>query len=173
MQYLSVCIENNRLEEAQAYVQGICSEIEAHKVTVYCENEAANLIFSAFAGRARTQETPFDIRAEIPDIIPISDSDLCVLLSNALENALHACKKLRDKGMPAVIEASVYEKKGKLFVQIINSCEEDIIFDNGIPVTDTPGHGIGMCSICALVERYGGLYSFTVKDRNFVLRIAL
>ena len=52
MQFLAGCIENGRTEQALGYIRSVCSEIEAGKVTVYCENEAANLIFSAFADRA-------------------------------------------------------------------------------------------------------------------------
>ena len=92
LQYISACIENGRGEQAQEYIQSICSEIEASKVTTYCENEAANLIFSAFAARAEAQGVKFSLQAVLPHILPISESDLCVLLSNALENALHACK---------------------------------------------------------------------------------
>ena len=39
--------------------------------------------------------------------------------------------------------------------------------------TDRPGHGIGVSSICAIVERYGGLYSFSVREGKFVLRVSL
>ena len=52
MQFLAGCIENGRTEQALGYIRSVCSEIEAGKVTAYCENEAANLIFSAFADRA-------------------------------------------------------------------------------------------------------------------------
>ena len=51
MQFLAGCIENGRTEQALGYIRSVCSEIEAGKVTAYCENEAANLIFSAFADR--------------------------------------------------------------------------------------------------------------------------
>lgn len=173
MQYLSSCIENGQLRQAQGYIQEICSEIEADKMQVFCENEAANLIFSTFARRAKESGILMQVRAEIPQLIPVSENDLCVLLSNALENALHACREQREKGWAGVIEVSVYEKNGKLFLQIINSCRKDIVFHNGIPVTDRPGHGIGVQSICAIVEQYGGIYSFLAEDGQFILRISL
>ena len=47
LQYLSACIENGRTEAAQEYIHSVCAEIEASKVNVYCENEAANLILSS------------------------------------------------------------------------------------------------------------------------------
>lgn len=173
MQYLSSCIENGQLRQAQDYIQEIYSEIEASKVTVFCENEAANLIFSAFARRADNSGVLMQIHARIPRLIPISESDLCVLLSNALENALHACKEQEDKGRAGVIEVSVYEKDGKLFLQIINSCSEDISFEDGIPITDKSGHGIGVRSICAIVEQYDGIYTFSAGNGRFIMRISI
>lgn len=173
MQYLSACIGNNQLERAQEYIQKICSEIEANKVMVFCENEAANLIFSAFTGRAKEQNVPIIIKAQIPKNIHISESDLCVLLSNALENALHACQNLKEKGIQGKIEVSAFEKNKKLFLQFVNSCDSDITFVQGIPVTSQPGHGIGVRSICALVERYEGIYMFEVVEDRFVLRVSM
>lgn len=173
MQYLSACIENGKTQQAQAYIREICSEIEADKVRSFCENEAANLIFSAFVGRAENLGITIKINAAISHVIPVSESDLCVLLSNALENALHACQKCKKKGMPAAIEVSAYEENWKFFLQIINSCDTDITFVQGIPVTNDPGHGMGVRSICAIVERYNGLYTFLVEEGQFILRVSL
>ena len=173
MQFLSSCIENGQFKQAQGYIQEIYSEIEANKVTVFCENEAANLIFSAFSKRAFDSNISMEIQARIPCVIHVSENDLCVLLSNALENALHACKKLREKGQEGVIQVSIYEKSGKLFLQIINSCEEDISFVDGIPVTNRSEHGIGVQSICAIVEQYDGIYTFSVRDGQFIMRISI
>ena len=168
LQYLSSCLENGQCEQAQRYIHEINAEIEAARVVTYCENEAANLIFSAFAARAEAQGVKFSLQAVLPHILPISESDLCVLLSNALENALHACKGADDS-----IEVQTYERNEKFFLQVVNDCREAVRFEDGIPVTDRPGHGIGVSSICAIVERYGGLYSFSVKEGKFVLRVSL
>lgn len=71
------------------------------------------------------------------------------------------------------IEVQTYEKNGKFFLQVVNDCREAVRFKDGIPVTDQPGHGIGVGSICAIVERHGGLYSFSVREGEFVLRPSL
>lgn len=172
MQYLLSCIENGRFETAKGYIREVCSEIEAGKVTVYCENETANLIFSAFAEKAKSCDIPMKIQAAILQDTAVFESDLCVLLSNALENALHACQRRKEKGLSGTIEVSAYEKKGTFFLQIVNSCEADITFENGIPVTSHAGHGIGVRSICAVVEKYDGIYAFSIKDDKFILRVS-
>lgn len=173
MQYLSSCIENGQLRQAQGYIQNIYSQIEANKVTLFCENDAANLIFSTFAKRAADNGILMQVKAEISQRIPVSETDLCVLLSNALENALYACREQVKEGQTGTIDVSIYEKNGKLFLQIINSCGEDITFVDGIPVTNRKGHGIGVRSICAIVEQYDGIYTFSEKDGQFILRISI
>lgn len=173
MQYLAGCIENGRTEQAQAYIREVCAEIESQKVRVFCENETVNLILSAFAGRAGESGVPLRVRAEVPHFIPVAETDLCVLLSNALENALHACQRLRQTGEPCDIELVVYEKSGKFFLQVTNTCPPGVTFEKGLPVTREPGHGIGVRSICSIAERYNGMYSFSEKDGRFVLRVSL
>ena len=173
LQYISACIENGRGEQAQEYIQSICSEIEASKVTIYCENEAANLIFSSFAGRAESCGVPLNIQAYIPQLISVAETDLCVLLSNALENALRACRRMKAENGPAYIEVTAREKNGHLFLQFVNPCPEGIQFENGLPVTHAEGHGIGVRSICAIVEKYKGLSDFSVQEGRFILRVSL
>ena len=173
LQYISACIENGRGEQEQEYIQSICSEIEASKVTTYCENEAANLIFSSFAGRAESCGVPLNIQAHIPQLISVAETDLCVLLSNALENALRACRRMKAENGPAYIEVTAREKNGHLFLQFVNPCPEGIQFENGLPVTHAEGHGIGVRSICAIVEKYKGLSDFSVQDGRFILRVSL
>lgn len=143
MQFLAGCIENGRTEQALGYIRSVCSEIEAGKVTVYCENEAANLIFSAFADRAAKAGVQFTVQAGISQKPAVSESDLCVLLSNALENALHAAVRCREAGHEAFIETSGHEKGHKLFLQITNSCLPDVQFREGVPSPTAPVTGLG------------------------------
>ena len=173
LQYLSACIESGQAEQAQTYISGICEEIEAQKVQRYCENEAANLILSAFAGRAQKAGIAMNVQGSLPAFILVSDSDLCVLLSNALENALHACQPFAAEGKVCNIDVRFYERSDKLFLQVTNPCGNMVRFENGIPVSDQPGHGIGVQSICAIVQRYGGVYAFSVQNGQFVLRLSL
>lgn len=173
LQYLSACIENGQEEQAQAYISGICKEIESQKIQNYCENEAANLILSSFAGRAKKDGITMKVQGTLPAFTIVSDSDLCVLLSNALENAIHACQPLALEGKACTIDVQFYERNGKLFLQMENPCEKPVHFEKGIPVSDREGHGIGVQSICAIVQRYGGIYTFLVQDGQFILRLSL
>ena len=173
LQYISACIENGRGEQAQGYIQSICSEIEAGRVKVYCENETANLIFSSFAGRAEREGVAIRVQAHIPQNIRVAETDLCVLLSNALENALNACRKQKAEGKMASIEVTAREKNGRLLLQFVNDCPAEVRFEKGLPAAREKGHGIGVRSIAAIVEKYGGLYDFSAQNGKFILRVSL
>ena len=173
LQYISACIENGRGEQAQEYIQSICTEIEASKVTNYCENETANLIFSSYASRAENCGVPFRVEANIPQLISVAETDLCVLLSNALENALRACRRLKAEDRAAFIEVEAREKNGWIFLQFVNPCPKGVRFEDGLPVNRAEGHGVGVRSICAIVEKYKGLSDFSVQEGRFILRVSL
>ena len=113
------------------------------------------------------------VQGALPAFIMVSDSDLCILLSNALENAIHACQPFAAKGIDCTIDVQFYEREGKFFLQVINPCGEDVRFENEIPVSDRPDHGIGVQSICAIVDRYRGVYAFSARDGQFILRLSI
>ena len=75
--------------------------------------------------------------------------------------------------MPCDADVMAYEKDGSLFLQISNACAGEVLFENGVPVTHVSGHGIGVQSICGIVERYGGVYDFSLRDGRFILRVSL
>ena len=176
LQYLLSCVENGETERAKDYISGICAEIEARPLRRFCENEAANLILSAFASRAEREGIRLDVRGAVPAALGVSDSDLCVVLSNALENALQACLPLAGAGTDCAVglDFRFQEKTGRLFLQVVNPCrEEDVRFERGVPMSDRPGHGIGVQSIRAIVERRGGDCTFLAENGQFILRLFL
>lgn len=176
MQYLLSCIENGQEQRAVRYINEVCAEFAGAQVVQYCENEPVNLMLASFAGRAEKAGICLAIYGTLPAIVEVSDSDLCVVLSNALENAIHACLPMTRPGeKPCKIELSMRceERTGKVFLQITNPYRGDVRFEKGIPVSRQEGHGIGVRSICAVAERYGGGCSFSAEGGKFTLRVFL
>lgn len=173
LQYISACINEERLAEAQSYIQSIDDEINTKKIQRFCENEELNLILSAFKNRMENENILMECNVFASQNLSINASDLCVLLSNILENALHGCAKLSIENDKKIVRVQGYEKNKKLYLEIVNPCKENVPFENGLPITDIPSHGMGVRSICTVVEKYDGIYSFSVKDGLFIVRIAI
>ena len=110
-----------------------------------------------------------DIQANVPDNISISDTHMCVLLSNALENALSSTAQTSDKN----IQIRLTTRSSSLMLQISNPFCGDILWDNGLPFSQKTNHGYGVKSIAMIVDSYNGQYEFSADNHIFTLRILL
>ncbi|WP_242833139.1 GHKL domain-containing protein [Desulfosporosinus acidiphilus] len=69
-------------------------ENETDPLPVFCENVVVNPILGYYSLKAKENGTPFHCACSIPKRLSMSDSDLCVVLGNTLENAIEACGNL-------------------------------------------------------------------------------
>jgi len=158
-----------RVEEIKEYLNTARSDIDAITPVRYCENEAVNLILSAYAGKAKQAEICLTIDAKLPDVLNFSDTELCSLLSNALENAIQACEKILDKSK-RLIRLRLYAKNNKLCIDIRNIYQSEPIFREGLPISSKEEHGLGTKSMAHIVEKHGGAFQFSVKDGWFIFQ---
>ena len=124
---------------------------------------------SAFGSKAKQSGILLTIDAKLPDSLPFSDTELCSLLSNALENAMHACERITDS-KKRIIRLCVYDKNNKLCIDIRNSYQSEPTFHQGLPVSKEQGHGFGTKSMAHVVEKHGGVFRFFVKDGWFIFQ---
>jgi two-component system sensor histidine kinase AgrC len=157
------------IEEIKEYLRTAQSDIDAITPIRFCENETINLILSAFVSKAKQSEILLTVDAKLPDSIPFSDTELCSLLSNALENAIHACQAIADRDKRC-IKLRMYSKNKKLCIDIRNTYQAEPIFHQGFPVSLEPGHGYGTKSMAYIVEKHGGICQFLVKDGWFIFQ---
>lgn len=158
-----------RMEEIREYLRTVQSDMDAITPIRFCENETVNLILSAFAAKAKQADIQLYIEAKLPDTLPFSDTELCSLLSNALENAIHACEQISDSNK-RIIRLRMYSKNNKLCIDLHNSYQTEPVFQQGVPVSKERGHGFGTKSIVHIVEKHGGVFRFSIKDGWFIFQ---
>jgi len=169
LQYLSTCIRENHTDEALAYITKINRDIEATQVRQYCENTSVNLILSAYVTKAKNNDIDIEIDSVVPMVTSIHSIDVCVILSNGIENAIRACNKLDNESKRKIRVSCKFENK-KLMIEICNNFEGEIRFEGDIPISTEQNHGLGVKSIVATVKKYKGLYSFTEENGIFTMR---
>lgn len=88
--------------------------------------------------------------------------DFCIILSNALDNAIHACEKLGTE-----------EKK---YIHI-SSCRQDdfllLEIENSFNGHGYFKQGIGLSNIKWVTEKYGGAMDIDIVDKVFRLSALL
>lgn len=165
-------LDVGQVDKALDYISQIQEDIENITPLHFCENETANLIFSSFVERTKQTDILLTIQADVPRELRILDTELCSVLSNGLENAIHACSFV-EVAEKRFIKLRVYEKNDKLCLDIRNSYVTEPIFEKGLPVSNKRGHGIGVKSMVQIIEKYGGVYQFSVKDGTFIFQASI
>lgn len=157
--------------QAEEYIRQVQTDIEAITPKRFCENELVNLLLSSFSARAERGGIPLTLEAAVPASLPLSDTELCALLSNGLENALNAVEALKENRRWVEFYCGV--RAGKLLIEIKNPYAGPLSFRDGLPVTGQPGHGHGCRSIQTIAQAHRGLYEFRAENGVFTLRVAL
>lgn len=160
-----------RPDEATAYIKNVQADIEAITPRRFCENHLVNLLCSSFTDKAQRQGAVLTVDASLPNDVAISDTELCSLLSNGLENALHAVADLPADRKQISLYCGV--RQNKLLIEIRNPCAGPIAMRDGLPISDREGHGYGCRSIQAIAQRNGGLCVFSAQQGQFLLQIML
>lgn len=164
-------LEAGDLHQAQAYIHKVNGDIESITPRRFCENRLVDLICSSFASRAEQKGIRLAVEAALPEALPVSDTELCAMISNGLENALLAAGKL-DRSRRWV-EFFCGVRMDKLLIEIRNPYDGQVVCQDGLPVSSQEGHGHGCRSIRAIAGRSHGMCVFQPEDGVFTFRVAI
>lgn len=156
------------------YIENLSGQLSQIAGENYCENAAVNAALSACVGQAREAGCSVTAEVRLPGQLPFDELDVCVVLANALENAVHACGKVEKERRRIWVDVAL-DEAGKLRISVVNPCPGPLRFDGeGLPaVPKREGHGIGLRSIRAVAEKYGGLFRCSQEEGMFRLQVAL
>ncbi len=117
---------------------------------------------------------------QFPKKLFIQSYDIGIILGNALDNAMEACRKLKEKELDAAafIRISSFQKRELFFLKVENSFDGRLVRkpQKEFPMTDKAdreNHGIGLANIKSTAEKYQGTMDFKVKGRVFILSVMM
>ncbi len=162
------------LQKIKEYLKSTEAAIDSLTPIRYCENETVNLILSNFESKARKVQVKLQANVTLPEELNINDTELCALLSNALENAITAANLVEDENLRKVY-IHVIINGDKLIISTENAYVGKIDMEGDLPKSNRidAGHGYGIKSMVSIVEHYGGLYSFETGGGVFILQLLL
>ena len=158
-------------DKAQEYIHEINSAYDDTIIAAYSGNEMLNSVLSIYHSRFTDRGLSLICNVSTGKELPCSDLSLCTILSNALENSMHALEQLESPSKWARLTLS--QKKNHILFQLENPVEKIPAFVDGVPVSTRNGHGIGVRSIIYYVEQLHGQCHFSIVDHCFVLRIII
>lgn len=164
-------ISQQEPERALDYIQEINKQYDDTVIHSFCRNELLNSVLSIYQTRFSENQIVFDVQIQTSQTLCCSEMTFCAILSNLLENAMHAVTKLPEE--KRIVHLSIFEKGNHLLILQKNPASETPVFSNGIPVTTAKNHGIGVQSVIYYVEKEHGQYQFYMEGEDFVVRIIL
>ena len=84
------------------YIQQYIHTLQKFEFLKFCDHQLINMIISHYYALAQEKEIVFQIHINVPQQLPIANSDLTVLLGNLLENALYATSLLSKKNVKLI-----------------------------------------------------------------------
>lgn len=170
--HLSALANAGDLEAIRAYLHQAIRRIpnlELH----FTENRPVDGVLGYYCGLARQEGIPFRAQIDLPEVLPADEMDVCLVLSNLLENALEA--SLRTAPARRQLQVDAYLHGGQLvLIQVKNTYDGEIQEQHGVfRSSKRPGPGIGIQSVRRLSERNGGTSLFTHENGTFTAKVLL
>lgn len=162
-----------RYAELNRFLGEYAEKSDMEPLPVFCEHVVANSILGYYSLRLKEQNIPFHCICQIPKELLVSDSDLCVVLGNALENAMDACKNMTPSEA-RFVSAEARMVGSQLLIKIVNSYNSTILAmgDSYLTTKDAPHHGIGIKNMKKVVDTYGGYLKLEHSKAEFTMMAA-
>jgi sensor histidine kinase regulating citrate/malate metabolism len=165
--------EEGKHEELKRFLGEYSKETETDPLPFFCENVAVNSILGYYSLKAKKGGIPFTCTCRIPKQISVSEIDLCIVLGNALENAVEACSRLENPKTGFVsVEVGIVNRR--LLIKIENAYNGHIKLSDGKYLSVKKGKtgGIGIQNIRKVVEAYEGYHKIKHNGKVFTLMAA-
>lgn len=169
-------------ESILEYIQKLNGELSDNEFVRYCENATVNAVLSAKLGAATKLGCVINTSVIIPKEIPFDEMDICMVLSNVLENAVNACTQIKDESKRYINITAEMVDNSKIIISAVNPSQKIIRFDReGFPIReeknvsakDMREHGIGLRSVKAVADKYNGYFQCECNDGEFKFKSVL
>jgi hypothetical protein len=138
-----------------------------------------NVIIDALLDDKSEKAEKVNTKLEFNGIVPtsgISNADLCVIMANAIDNAIEACSK-DESEKEKTIKADADFKQGYFFFKASNPMFEEVKFKGKNKVatskSDKEHHGFGVANIVRTAEKYDGTAEISTDNNEFTIDVQL
>jgi len=166
-------LDEGMYAELGDFLSEYAKRTDIEPLPIFCENVVANSILGYYSLRLKDENIRFQCTCVIPKKLSVTDSDLCIVLGNGLENAMEACKKL-DSLENRYVTVEARTVNNQFLIKITNTFNGIIKQEGGhfISTKEMPYHGIGLQNIKKVVSANKGYIKTDYNETLFTLMVA-
>ena len=176
MVLLNEMLAHGQTERAKEYISFLMDQIDAIPSGTYSDNMVINAIAGHYLNSAKAERVSVLCDIQATEKTVLLDEELCVLLTNMLENAEEACR-LMDRSRQRFIHFKFRSSEDHLSVICENSTDTEVIIsrDGSVQTSkdDAGHHGYGIAAMKRIVENHGGMFTVTCADGKFTVKATI
>lgn len=167
-------LHNNQLQELDEYIEDIRTTISKKVSLIKTGNTIVDAILNEKSAVAHDKDIVMEIEVGVQQNMGIELIDLCIMLSNSIDNAIEACERIEDISSRKIKIKCNYQA-GYFFYEITNPMKEEKI--SGVKnklrtiKKDKENHGFGVGNITQSARKYGG--EVRTSADNFVFKLEI
>lgn len=162
-------LKAERYDEISEYLGNITDMLPAGKLSFNTGNFISDAILSDKQNSIKEENISIEFDGTIPT--SINEADLCIILGNAIDNAIEASRVLDGEKIISIYGGFSHG----YFILIVTNPTRSSAGGNGfIPFTTKPDsseHGFGLLNIKSVVDKYDGYMKIENKDNMFTLSL--
>ena len=165
LQTLKGQLEAGETDRALAYIEELDDSLMNVDTLLKTGNVSLDAILSAKIAQAKTENIAVTIKANVPDVLTISDVELSIIIGNLLDNAIEACRTVTEERF---IRIFISMKGNMLYFSMLNSAGTKKTKIGSLFTTHKDGvHGFGLRRAEAILEDHGGWVKYNSEDGAF------
>ena len=173
-QLLSIAqmVQNGEYDALAGHLSQYISSLP-ESLTTYCLNIPVNALLNYYGARMDADGIHRSWKISLPNNLRITDTELCGLLGNLLENVYYGCQTLPlEKRYHNLTIQTRHDSC--LYIISVNSFDGVVKQrDDAYLSTHKGGSGIGLTSIATVAEKYGGMAEFSHTADRFTIDIVI
>lgn len=169
---MSMSLQQGSAAQAEAVLCSFNATLKHTKTKCYCRDHVLNSMLVSYFEQAEKRDISVKVSFTPPSADRVDMTAFSVMLANALENALEACRE-ENAGCSIVLKSRIFN--GQYLLELSNTCEAAVLFDlDNVPISQKGvGHGIGTRSILAFAKQHDATINFETDGHRFVFQMML
>ncbi len=155
-------LEKQDFLKAKAYIEELNIATATTVFHFPTNNPILDVLLENKIALANNKGIHIDSSINIPSPCIVNDMDFCIILSNALDNAINACDNINAE-KKKYIHISSHKQQDFLLIEIENSFDGNTHFKEGI----------GLSNIKWIAQKYDGTIEITTTNTTFCLSVLL
>lgn len=167
-------MKHGEYEKAAEYLEKLREPVTEMEEMDVSGNRIIDLILSDKKSTAKEKNIKMILDIDQIGILPFPEQEICVILSNLLDNAIEACEYVED--MEKWIRMAIKRDGNILLLCLENSFQGEIVLKNGKIMTnkkEIKRHGIGIESVKYVIDKYQGDIRQEIKGNIFCCSVIL